>query len=629
MLTVSSVLATPEAPVARATGAFLLGEVERRPGDDRGMPKKSWTPKDERKYQAILESCVFERGQREVKACKRVAAATVNRDRKRRRQGLGVPPNLEIREVDTGSPRAFEFQAFLGGERVGSISAVRRNVKVGGRVVYAVHDVGVSAEARRKGIATKLYEAAAQEACRRRSRLASIDRLFSSHSRDFWHKQKTKGRVQEYPGKPVPPGIPPEATPIYVLDCAFARDLSGLGEIAYDQNQRCGLPYERFRTKLTFGDGYHWIAHEKNPHGESKPGRPSARRIAREMGKAKRWLFDEYQQGCEPYQAAPPAREGCGPVCDPVKSQPCGDACIPLTRACRTEPKGACTPDEAFGVYQARDLSFDFGDEPDDDAWLAEARAEQEWLARESSDVRRLGDAFAAQGARALRDSAKAEELTARTGNRLTPVPPRRQGLIPYDVIGPDGEEVGSLVLEVGDFTDEVDDEGFDSREGLLVHSIELHPRAQGKRIGTKLYEIAAEIACNYDLPLVSDRLRSRFAEAFWRKQLAKGRAYAVTGQGAGLYDHPRVEAEEAIYAAALAEGLERRGVRREIDLDSDARGAVVEEAMQVVDVWRAKLPEPLPDGSWAVERYVLDDTCGKGRDLSGLRRAAARRRRR
>lgn len=256
-------------------------------------------------------------------------------------------------------------------------------------------------------------------------------------------------------------------------------------------------------------------------------------------------------------------------------------------------------------------------------------RKRQEWLTRESSDVRGLGDAFASQGVRALRDSAKAEALTERTGYRLVAMPSRRQGRISYDVVDPDGEDAGSLILEVGDFTDEVDDEGFDSREGLLVSSIDLHPRAQRKGLGTKLYEVAAEIACNYDLPLVSDRLRSRFAEAFWRKQLAKGRAYAVTGRGAGLFDRPRVEAEEAIYAAALSEGLKRRGVRREIDLDPAARGALVEEAMQVVDVWRAKLPEPLPDGSWAIERYVLDDTCGKGRDLSGLRRAAARRRRR
>lgn len=185
------------------------------------MPKGTWTAKDERKYEAILESCQFGKRRRSKKTCQRIAAATVNRDR-----GLGAPAGLEIREIETGGKNSFHFEAWLEGHEVGGIQAFK--TKVRGRTVYAIRDVNVRAEQRRRGIATKLYEAAAQEACRRRARLASTERLFTSRSRDFWAKQKAKGRVEELPGKPVPRGVDPAAyTPIFILDCAFARDLSG------------------------------------------------------------------------------------------------------------------------------------------------------------------------------------------------------------------------------------------------------------------------------------------------------------------------------------------------------------------------------------------------------------------
>lgn len=49
------------------------------------MPRGTWTAKDERKYEAILESCQFGKRRRSKKTCQRIAAATVNRDR-----GLGT-----------------------------------------------------------------------------------------------------------------------------------------------------------------------------------------------------------------------------------------------------------------------------------------------------------------------------------------------------------------------------------------------------------------------------------------------------------------------------------------------------------------------------------------------------------
>lgn len=59
------------------------------------MPKGVWTPKDERKYEAILRSCSKKRDQ---KTCKRIAAATVNRDRGR---GLGeISKTQTVRLLD-------------------------------------------------------------------------------------------------------------------------------------------------------------------------------------------------------------------------------------------------------------------------------------------------------------------------------------------------------------------------------------------------------------------------------------------------------------------------------------------------------------------------------------------------
>lgn len=183
------------------------------------MPK-AWTAKDERKYEAILTSCVYTRGKRAEKTCKRIAAATVNRDRKREGRalrGLAAPEGLEIRERETGGKNTFHFEAWLGESRVGEIYASKS--RLGGHVVYAVRSVDVPFAHRRKGIATKLYEAAAQEACRRRARLASVERTTSAHSHTFWVKQLEKGRAQV---------VGRDKTPKYVLDCAFARDLSGV-----------------------------------------------------------------------------------------------------------------------------------------------------------------------------------------------------------------------------------------------------------------------------------------------------------------------------------------------------------------------------------------------------------------
>jgi hypothetical protein len=55
------------------------------------MPQGKWTAKDERRYEAILESCSTSKTKRRnFKTCQRIAAATVNKFRsKRKRKGVG------------------------------------------------------------------------------------------------------------------------------------------------------------------------------------------------------------------------------------------------------------------------------------------------------------------------------------------------------------------------------------------------------------------------------------------------------------------------------------------------------------------------------------------------------------
>jgi GNAT superfamily N-acetyltransferase len=72
----------------------------------------------------------------------------------------------------------------------------------------------------------------------------------------------------------------------------------------------------------------------------------------------------------------------------------------------------------------------------------------------------------------------------------------------------------------------------------LVVGMIDVHSNALRRGVGTKLYEAMLEEACSRGMPLQSDHERSPYAEAFWRKQVAKGRAICG-GEGRGKYVEP------------------------------------------------------------------------------------------
>lgn len=327
------------------------------------MPK-AWTAKDERKYEAILTSCVYTRGKRAEKTCKRIAAATVNRDR---RASLGKSATIR-----------------------------------------------------------------------------------------------------------------------------------GLGELSYDRGQPCGLPYERFRTRLTFKDGSTWLSYQRDEHGEARKGRPGQRRVARALAKAKRELFEEYQQACESVRIASPLRSDCAieaPVCSP-RTKPCGRACIPKRNTCRKpEPFPACSSEEAWGRFADEDASSGVRTRGGD-AWEPEV---------ELLDDGAFDFDFAGLGAPASLEIRERE-----TGGKNTFHFEAWLGESRVGEIYASKSRLGGHVV-------------------YAVRSVDVPFAHRRKGIATKLYEAAAQEACRRRARLASvERTTSAHSHTFWVKQLEKGRAQVV-----------------------------------------------------------------------------------------------------
>ncbi len=74
-------------------------------------------------------------------------------------------------------------------------------------------------------------------------------------------------------------------------------------------------------------------------------------------------------------------------------------------------------------------------------------------------------------------------------------------------------------------------------RGNMMVRSINVAPGSQRQGVATGLYERAAKIACKtFGAPLASDQHRTPRADAFWKKQEAKGRATRVDDSKYGDY---------------------------------------------------------------------------------------------
>lgn len=102
------------------------------------------------------------------------------------------PRGVKIRITDEDKGR-FVLSAFFKGEEVGFI-AVMLNAEVDGVPAAVISTIHVDEDVRRKGIATRLYEIAAEEACKR-GRVLRSDEELSDEAMGFWKKQYGKGRA--------------------------------------------------------------------------------------------------------------------------------------------------------------------------------------------------------------------------------------------------------------------------------------------------------------------------------------------------------------------------------------------------------------------------------------------------
>jgi hypothetical protein len=80
------------------------------------------------------------------------------------------------------------------------------------------------------------------------------------------------------------------------------------------------------------------------------------------------------------------------------------------------------------------------------------------------------------------------------------------------------------------------------------------HESTRGERVGTALYEAAAEAMCKSGKVLTSDTTRSRYSEKFWAKQATKGRATCVGGDDGDDDSMSREQAYEEVYNNYLSE---------------------------------------------------------------------------
>lgn len=100
---------------------------------------------------------------------------------------------LELEVLTNGSAGGPSVRAHYDGEIVGELNT--QPMKYGDQKVFAVVDIEVDDTYRRKGFATRMYEAAAKLACKAGRPLASDVTRFAG-PRAFWAKQVKKGNAE-------------------------------------------------------------------------------------------------------------------------------------------------------------------------------------------------------------------------------------------------------------------------------------------------------------------------------------------------------------------------------------------------------------------------------------------------
>lgn len=87
-----------------------------------------------------------------------------------------------------------------------------------------VYEIGVKPSAQRRGVATKMYEAAAKELCRRFNVPLRSDAARTNEADAFWKKQLRKGRAEEFNTSHPDRSIRQES---YRLKCPAPESLDG------------------------------------------------------------------------------------------------------------------------------------------------------------------------------------------------------------------------------------------------------------------------------------------------------------------------------------------------------------------------------------------------------------------
>lgn len=138
-------------------------------------------------------------------------------------------------------------------------------------------------------------------------------------------------------------------------------------------------------------------------------------------------------------------------------------------------------------------------------------------------------------------------------------------------------------------------------------------PDSLGQGIGSKLYAMALEDACESKTPLASDVHRSVFAEGWWRRQAKRRRAVCgKKGSGGSIYHVPQHELSIHFYREC-----------KKTYYDHEWAATCAARKLEAV-LKRLPTPKKTKTGAlyWPCERWMIPlQRCSGDRSLSGLRR--------
>jgi len=143
----------------------------------------------------------------------------------------------------------------------------------------------------------------------------------------------------------------------------------------------------------------------------------------------------------------------------------------------------------------------------------------------------------------------------------------------------------------------------------LIVENIKVNPGGQREGIGTAMYELVLQMACDYKLQMASGTERSVFGESFWKKQVNKKRARCAisnSDKSPNYWGGPLNDLEERI-------AIENPNEYGEPDYDRAAK-----------EMKKLEVPKPRRGSEgfyWPCRQYVVKKgQCRQDGSLKGVR---------